>query len=146
MKLGVPSTSPVLVLLESVMRAGVLPFRGDSMAELMFKIANEEAADIRIIRPDIPEFLANVVALSVSKRPETRYQTGDQFALDLRNVMAAMSGEGTIAPAAAPAEKRAHVDFAPTQPASPDMFDKTSIQQATPPKSSGTSNSTDLEL
>ena len=128
------------------MLAGVLPFRGDSMAELMFKIANEEAADIRIIRPEIPEFLANVVALSVSKRPETRYQTGDQFAVDLRNVMAAMSGEGTIGPAVAPAEKRAPVDFAPTQPASPDMFDKTSIQQATPPKSSGASNSTDLEL
>lgn len=128
------------------MLAGVLPFRGDSMAELMFKIANEDAADIRIIRPEIPEFLANVVALSVSKRPETRYQTGDQFAADLRNVMAEMSGDGAPAPAATPTEKRTPVDFAPTQPASPDMFDKTSIQQATPPKSPGAPQSTDLEL
>jgi hypothetical protein len=31
-----------------------LPFRGDSMAELMYKIANEEAPDIRIIRKEIP--------------------------------------------------------------------------------------------
>lgn len=128
------------------MLAGVLPFRGDSMAELMFKIANEEAADIRIIRPEISELLANVVALSVSKRPETRYQTGDQFAADLRNVLATMSGAGALAPAAAPAEKRAPMEFAPTQPASPDMFDKTSIQQAAPPKSSGAPDSTDLEL
>jgi serine/threonine-protein kinase len=32
------------------------------------------------------EGLANVVALALSKRPETRYQTGDQFAADLRAV------------------------------------------------------------
>ena len=69
------------------MLAGVLPFRGESMAELMYKIANEEAPDIRIIRRDLPEPLANLVALSLSKRPETRYQTGDQFASDLRSVM-----------------------------------------------------------
>ncbi len=74
------------------MLTGVLPFRGDSMAELMFKIANEEAPDVRIIRKDLPESLANLVALSVSKRPETRYQDGDQFAADLRSVMAELSG------------------------------------------------------
>jgi eukaryotic-like serine/threonine-protein kinase len=70
------------------MLAGVLPFRGDSMAELMYKIANEEAPDIRIIRANIPPKLANIVAVSLSKRPETRYQDGDQFAADLRSVMA----------------------------------------------------------
>ena len=66
--------------------AGVLPFRGSSMSELMFKIANEEAADIRAVRPEIPEALAHVVALALSKRPDTRYQTGEQFAADLRAV------------------------------------------------------------
>ena len=75
------------------MLAGVLPFRGDSMAELMYKIANEEAPDIRIIRSEIPQKLADVVAMSLSKRPETRYQDGDQFAADLRAVLAALSGE-----------------------------------------------------
>jgi serine/threonine-protein kinase len=68
------------------MLSGVLPFRGESMSELMFKIANEEAADIRILCPQLGEGLANVVALALSKRPETRYQTGDQFAADLRAV------------------------------------------------------------
>ncbi|HSI54123.1 MAG TPA: serine/threonine-protein kinase [Ramlibacter sp.] len=74
------------------MLTGVLPFRGDSMAELMYKIANEEAPDIRIIRKEISERLANVVALSLSKRSETRYQDGDQFAADLRLVLAELSG------------------------------------------------------
>jgi hypothetical protein len=74
------------------MLTGVLPFRGDSMAELMYKIANEEAPDIRIVRPQLSERMANIVALSMSKRPETRYQDGDQFAADLRSVMAELSG------------------------------------------------------
>ena len=73
------------------MLSGVLPFRGESMAELMYKIANEEAPDIRLIRRDLPESLADLVALSLSKRPETRYQNGDQFATDLRGVMVSMS-------------------------------------------------------
>ncbi len=73
------------------MLCGVLPFRGDSMAELMYKIANEDAPDIRIVRADIPDALADVVALSLSKRSETRYQDGDQFAADLA---AAIAGPG----------------------------------------------------
>lgn len=83
------------------MLTGVLPFRGDSMAELMYKIANEEAPDIRIIRKDIPPQLANVVAVSLSKRPETRYQDGAQFAADLRASLD--GGAPAAATAAAPA-------------------------------------------
>ncbi len=83
------------------MLAGVLPFRGDSMAELMYKIANEDAPDIRIIRAEIPQKLADIVAMSLSKRPETRYQDGEQFAADLRAVMAELAGissmEGAVA-------------------------------------------------
>src|SRR4029453_11487951 len=82
------------------MLGGVLPLHGDSMAELMYKIAQEEAPDIRVMRKDIPERLANVVALSLSKRPETRYQDGDQFAADLRSVLGEQSG---LAPRRAPA-------------------------------------------
>jgi serine/threonine-protein kinase len=74
------------------MLAGVLPFRGDSMAELMYKIANDEAADIRIIRPELSEAIANIVALALSKRQETRYQTGDQFAADIRSVLLQSGG------------------------------------------------------
>jgi CHASE2 domain-containing sensor protein/predicted Ser/Thr protein kinase len=85
------------------MLSGVLPFRGESMAELMYKIANEEAPDIRVIRQDIPDRLANVVALSLSKRPETRYQDGDHFAADLRLMQAELSGlPASVAPGRQP--------------------------------------------
>ena len=85
------------------MLAGVLPFRGDSMAELMFKIANEPAPDIRIIRKEISERLAAVVAKSVAKKPEERYQDGDSFAADLKLVIAEMGGASVGAAAPVPA-------------------------------------------
>ncbi len=95
------------------MLAGVLPFRGDSMAELMYKIANEPAPDIRIIRPELSEKLANIVALSISKRSETRYQDGNQFAADLRAVMqepgvTAIAASATGLPAAPSAAVATH--------------------------------------
>ncbi len=137
------------------MLAGVLPFRGDSMAELMFKIANEEAPDIRIVRKELPEGLANLVALALSKRPETRYQDGDQFAADLREVMGSMSGDlgfdhsgsSSVMPSTSPAtgQNEKTMAIAPSSPKESkpvdfqatvinslpgtDQFDKTVVRQ-----------------
>jgi CHASE2 domain-containing sensor protein/predicted Ser/Thr protein kinase len=96
------------------MLTGVLPFRGDSMAELMYKIAQEEAPDIRVMRKDIPERLANVVALSLSKRSETRYQDGDQFAADLRSVLGELSGVASTPAVARAALPKAAASFEAT--------------------------------
>ena len=132
--------------------AGVLPFRGDSMAELMFKIANEEAPDIRIIRPELPGALSDVVALSLTKRPETRYQDGDQFAADLRRVMALL-GEGQIAgapmqtqstPGSSASEKT--VAFSASAAPSPIEFEKTAIQSSVTSAPTGIGGGTDLEI
>lgn len=68
------------------MLTGTLPLRGESMAELMYKIANEEAPDARTIRPELTENLARLMAFSLNKNPQQRYQDGDQFAKDLRAV------------------------------------------------------------
>ena len=68
------------------MLTGVLPFRGDSMAELMYKISNETAPDIRLVRTTLPVQLAIVVAKALTKQTEMRYQNGAQFAIDLRAV------------------------------------------------------------
>ena len=116
------------------MLAGVLPFRGDSMSELMYKIANEEAPDIRIIRSELSQNLADVVALSLSKRPETRYQTGDQFAVDLRSVMSQMSGAAPVAfTSTVPAGGNTKFDFTATVPASAVDFEKTVVQRVNKP-------------
>jgi serine/threonine-protein kinase len=89
------------------MLTGVLPFHGDSMAELMYKISNEEAPDIRTIRQELNEQVAHIVAKSLSKRPETRYQNGDDLAADLRLAIADL-GAATIA-----SGHKAHVQDVP---------------------------------
>ena len=68
---------------------GSLPLRGESMTELMHKIATVEAPDVRQLRAELPPAVARVVALALQKRPEARYQTGKQFAADLRQAGAA---------------------------------------------------------
>jgi CHASE2 domain-containing sensor protein len=126
--------------------AGVLPFRGDSMAELMFKIANEEAPDIRIIRSDIPAALADAVARSLSKRPETRYQDGALFAADLREILqqlpVAAAGPAIAKGAALVPPSERTVAFAATAPARPSDFDKTTAQAG--PMSAG--SGVDLDI
>jgi serine/threonine protein kinase len=62
---------------------GVLPHRSESMAQLMYQIANETAPDVRTLRPELPEALANVIALALEKRTEVRYADGHQMAADL---------------------------------------------------------------
>lgn len=62
---------------------GELPHRSESMAELMHQIVNDTAPDVRSLRPELPEALANVVALALEKRPEVRYANGRQLAYDL---------------------------------------------------------------
>jgi eukaryotic-like serine/threonine-protein kinase len=63
--------------------SGALPHRSESMAQLMHEIANDTAPDVRTLRPELPEALANVVALALEKRPELRYADGHQLAADL---------------------------------------------------------------
>jgi len=81
--------------------AGSLPLRGESMTELMHKIASVEAPDVRQLRPELSPTVARIVALALQKRPEARYQTGRQLAADLRQAGAAGAGqEGAPEPGA----------------------------------------------
>src|SRR3954468_17157053 len=77
------------------MLCGQLPFQGESMAQLMFKIANEPPTDIRSVNPEVAPALAAFLERALAKDPEQRYQTGEEFSGALR---AAASGS-----AAAPA-------------------------------------------
>ncbi|MGH8751161.1 MAG: serine/threonine protein kinase, partial [Burkholderiales bacterium] len=63
---------------------GKLPFEGDSMAQLMYKIANEQPADIRTFNPDAPNCLIDILHTALAKNAEKRYQTGAQMAQALK--------------------------------------------------------------
>jgi len=58
------------------MLTGVRPFRGDSMATLMFQIANEPHPDIREHKPDLPESVAVLINKLLAKEAEARFASG----------------------------------------------------------------------
>ncbi len=63
---------------------GSLPFTADSMATLMFKIANEPHAAAATVRPDLPAPLTTVIDRALHKDMTQRYQRGSELAADLR--------------------------------------------------------------
>jgi serine/threonine-protein kinase len=69
--------------------AGRLPFEGESMAQLMFKIANDAPADIRAINPGVPTGLAAFLERALATNPQARFQTGEEFAGALRAALGA---------------------------------------------------------
>jgi CHASE2 domain-containing sensor protein/tRNA A-37 threonylcarbamoyl transferase component Bud32 len=79
------------------MLCGKLPFEGESMAQLMFKIANEPPTDILAVNPNLPPALVAFVDKALSKNPDERYQTGEEFSGALRAIA---SGPAAQAPAA----------------------------------------------
>ena len=71
--------------------SGSLPFQADSMASLMFKITNEEAPDIKIVRSDISDKISSVIQKLLVKNLEQRYQSGSDLANDLKSILASRS-------------------------------------------------------
>jgi len=62
------------------MLTGELPFIADSLASLMYKIANEKHPDIRMFRPDLPSCVSQVINKALHKDLERRFQSGAQMA------------------------------------------------------------------
>jgi eukaryotic-like serine/threonine-protein kinase len=81
---------------------GRLPFEGESMAQLMFKISSEPPTDILTVNPAVPPGLAAFLARALSKNPDQRFQTGEEFAQALR--AAAGGGPGSARAAHPPVD------------------------------------------
>lgn len=64
--------------------AGELPFIGESLASLMYKIANEKHPDIRMFRPDLPACIAKIINKLLQKDIERRFQSGGQIVSAIR--------------------------------------------------------------
>jgi serine/threonine-protein kinase len=71
---------------------GKLPFEGDSMAQLMYRIANEPHTDILKVRPDLPPCLVAIINKSLAKQNEDRYANGAEMAEALRQCAASLQG------------------------------------------------------
>ncbi len=75
------------------MVSGALPFKGDSMATLMYSIVNDPPIDIRKVKPDIHPALRKVIHNAIGKKPEKRYQSGRKLAAHLRVCLERMGGK-----------------------------------------------------
>jgi eukaryotic-like serine/threonine-protein kinase len=71
--------------------SGQLPFQADSMASLMYKIANEEHPPLGLLRPELPSCVEKIVDKALSKDMGQRYQDGKALAKDIRACLQVMS-------------------------------------------------------
>jgi serine/threonine-protein kinase len=76
------------------MLSGRLPFDGESMAQLMFRIANEPPADIAAVAA-VPAGLAQFLSRALAKSPDERFQTGEHFGGELRVALGAATEQRT---------------------------------------------------
>jgi eukaryotic-like serine/threonine-protein kinase len=73
---------------------GEKPFTGESVATLMFRIANEPHPQISTARADLPPGVQAIIDKALQKDPDQRYQRGAEFARDLRALAAKSAGAG----------------------------------------------------
>ncbi len=66
---------------------GKLPFAGESLATLMYKIANEPHAELAQLRPELAKqrpCLGKIIDRALQKDVDQRYQTGAEMARDIQ--------------------------------------------------------------
>jgi serine/threonine-protein kinase len=76
------------------MACGQPPFVGQSMGQLMLRIANEACPDVRAANPRVSEALASVIERATRKDAAQRFQTGEEMARALRACFASDSESG----------------------------------------------------
>lgn len=69
---------------------GEYPFKGEDTAGTFFKILNEPVPSIRKLLPEVPEALDAILAKSMAKNVEERYQTAEEFGYDLSRLQEKM--------------------------------------------------------
>lgn len=66
------------------MLCGELPFKGDSIASLMYNIANERHPDIRRFRSDLPNCVNNLIDKILEKDAQQRFESGTELANSMK--------------------------------------------------------------
>lgn len=72
--------------------SGHLPYRGDSLPQLVLNSAHQPHIDIRTYRPELPPCVAGVIDRALAKHPAARYQTGEEMAQAIAACAAAAGG------------------------------------------------------
>src|SRR3989442_11095459 len=73
------------------MFAVVLPFRASNALSIMMKRLHEDAPPLRQARPELPAWLAAIVARTLQRAPEDRYPSAGDLLRDLERQRASRS-------------------------------------------------------
>jgi len=83
------------------MLAGIAPFGGEDVQEVMFRVASFDPPAPSRINPAVPTVLDLIVARAIAKDPAQRYQDAQELADDLRTARPAAADAKSPAPRAA---------------------------------------------
>ncbi len=67
--------------------SGELPFIGDSLTNLMYRIANEKHPDVRQFRKGLPPGVSKLINKALHKETSKRYQSGGKFETAIQRLM-----------------------------------------------------------
>ncbi|MEP7329351.1 MAG: protein kinase [Betaproteobacteria bacterium] len=73
---------------------GHLPFAGDTLISVAYKITKTDPPPLDKLRPDLPLSLRRVIERALKKQPEKRFQTGEEFAQALVGVARELADDG----------------------------------------------------
>ena len=71
---------------------GTTPFNGDGLSALMYQITNYDPPAPSTMNSQVPVMLDYIMAKVLNKAPESRYQSGSDFANDLRECRVELEG------------------------------------------------------
>jgi predicted Ser/Thr protein kinase len=70
-----------------ILVSGERPFTGETHMSVLYKQIHEKPRDPRLVNPDVPVEIVEIVLRAMEKKPERRYQTADEFASDLKRYL-----------------------------------------------------------
>jgi len=76
------------------MLSGVLPFKGEREASILYSVVHEDPKPLRALNPDVPPELQQIIDRSLKKKPEARHGSAFELLNDLKNCRDRLTGGG----------------------------------------------------
>jgi serine/threonine protein kinase/tetratricopeptide (TPR) repeat protein/TolB-like protein len=65
------------------MATGEVPFAGESTWQVMYQRVKEKPKDPKLVKPDLPDWVARIIMHCLEKDPANRYQTANEILADM---------------------------------------------------------------